>query len=179
MKFEKTIFKEDEKLNFIGTEEVHYNFIETFTGYNYITKTIVFLNEDAVDDLFVSNLLTNEYKIPILTIVESYMNLRGSYYKKNQIFRDYFLLNNKGSTEKIRSLLEKLYEKYTGDVVFIKFDNKTGILYYQEMNCDNFKSLIKLRMDTLKQTKGVKKILKSIDKLTKEEKKELAKTLLN
>lgn len=82
MKFEKTIFKEDEKLNFIGTEEVHYNFIETFTGYNYITKTIVFLNEDAVDDLFVSNLLTNEYKIPILTIVESYMNLRGSYYKK-------------------------------------------------------------------------------------------------
>jgi hypothetical protein len=179
MKFEKTIFKEDEKLNFIGTEEVHYNFIETFTGYNYITKTIVFLNEDAVDDLFVSNLLTNEYKIPILTIVESYMNLRGSYYKKNQIFSDYFLLNNKGSTEKIRSLLEKLYEKYTGDVVFIKFDNKTGILYYQEMNCDNFKSLIKLRMDTLKQTKGVKKILKSIDKLTEEEKKELAKTLLN
>lgn len=34
-------------------------------------------------------------------------------------------------------------------------------------------------MDTLKQTKGVKKILKSIDKLTEEEKKELAKTLLN
>ena len=136
-----------------------------------VSDTIKFVGESIEDDM---EFIFNDENFPTW-IKESKISIEN----KMKLFSDYFLLNNKGSTEKIRSLLEKLYEKYTGDVVFIKFDNKTGILYYQEMNCDNFKSLIKLRMDTLKQTKGVKKILKSIDKLTEEEKKELAKTILN
>ena len=65
MNFEKTTFTEEEQLNFIGTKELHYNFSETFTGYNYITKTIVYLGE-SVSNLIISNFLEKELNIDII-----------------------------------------------------------------------------------------------------------------
>ena len=79
------------------------------------------------------------------------------------------------------SLLKSLSDKFTGDVIFVKFDTSTGILSYQEIDSEQFKELIKLRIKKIKEeTDKVKinEILKTIEKLTKEEKTEIIKALI-
>ena len=174
MNFEKTTFTEEEQLNFIGTREFHYNFSETFTGYNYITKTIVYLEECA------SNLLEKELNIDVLINVKYYMSERNSYFRDNHSFQDYVSFKNLKKFA-MSSLLESLKNKFTGDVIFVKFDTSTGVLSYQEVDSEQFKELVKLRIKKIKEeTDKVKinELFKSIEKLTKEEKAEIIKALI-
>ena len=179
MNFEKTTFTEEEQLNFIGTKEFHYNFSETFTGYNYITKTIVYL-EESVSNLLISNLLEKELNIDVLINVKYYMSESRSYFRDNHSFQDYVSFKNLKQPSML-SLLKSLSDKFTGDTIFVKFDTSTGILSYQEIDSAQFKELIKLRIKKIKEeTDKVKinEILKTIEKLTKEEKTEIIKALI-
>ena len=67
MKFEKTTFTKEEQLNFVGTKEVSYSYLKD----NIETKNIIFLNKESVNDLLISNLLVNEYNVPVLRIVDT------------------------------------------------------------------------------------------------------------
>lgn len=179
MNFEKTTFTEEEQLNFIGTRELHYNFSETFTGYNYITKTIVYL-EESVSNLLISNLLEKELNIDVLINVKYYMSESRSYFRDNHSFQDYVLFKNLKKPTML-SLLKALSEKFTGDVIFVKFDTSTGILSYQEVDSKQFKELVKLRIEKIEEeTDKVKinELLKTIKKLTKEEKAEIITALI-
>lgn len=179
MNFEKTTFTEEEQLNFIGTKEFHYNFSETFTGYNYITKTIVYL-EECASNLLISNLLEKELNIDVLINVKYYMSEKNSYFRDNHSFQDYVSFKNLKKTTML-SLLKALSEKFTGDVIFVKFDTSTGILSYQEVDSKQFKELVKLRIEKIEEeTDKVKinELLKTIKKLTKEEKAEIITALI-
>ena len=179
MNFEKTTFTEEEQLNFIGTKELHYNFSETFTGYNYITRTIVYLGEYA-SNLLVSNLLEKELNIDVLINVKYYMSEKNSYFRDNHSFQDYVSFKNVKKPTML-SLLESLNKKFTGDIIFIKFDTSTGILSYQEVDSEEFKELVKLRIEKIKEeTDKVKinELLKTIEQLTKEEKTEIITALI-
>lgn len=179
MNFKKTTFTEEEQLNFIGTREFHYNFSETFTGYNYITKTIVYL-EECASNLLISNLLEKELNIDVLINVKYYMSERNSYFRDNHSFQDYISFKNLKKSA-MSSLLESLKNKFTGDVIFVKFDTSTGVLSYQEVDSEQFKELVKLRIKKIKEeTDKVKinEILKTIEKLTKEEKTEIITALI-
>lgn len=179
MNFEKTIFTEEEQLNFIGTRELHYNFSETFTGYNYITKTIVYL-EECASNLLISNLLEKELNIDVLINVKYYMSESRSYFRDNHSFQDYVSFKNLKKPN-MSSLLKALSDKFTGDVIFVKFNTSTGLLSYQEVDYETFKELVKLRIEKIKEeTDKVKinEILKTIEKLTKEEKAEIITALI-
>lgn len=179
MNFEKTTFTEEEQLNFIGTKKFHYNFSETFTGYNYITKTIVYL-EECASNLLISNLLEKELNIDVLINVKYYMSEKNSYFRDNHSFQDYVSFKNLKKTTML-SLLKALSEKFTGDVIFVKFDTSTGILSYQEVDSKQFKELVKLRIEKIEEeTDKVKinELLKTIKKLTKEEKAEIITALI-
>lgn len=179
MNFEKTTFTEEEQLNFIGTKELHYNFSETFTGYNYITRTIVYLGEYA-SNLLVSNLLEKELNIDVLINVKYYMSEKNSYFRDNHSFQDYVSFKNLKKSA-MSSLLKSLSDKFTGDVIFVKFDTSTGILSYQEVDSKQFKELVKLRIEKIEEeTDKVKinELLKTIKKLTKEEKAEIITALI-
>lgn len=179
MNFEKTTFTEEEQLKFIGTKEFHYNFSETFTGYNYITKTIVYLGE-TVSNLIISNFLEKELNIDVLINVKYYMSEKNSYFRDNHSFQDYVSFKNVKKPTML-SLLESLNKKFTGDIIFIKFDTSTGILSYQEVDSEEFKELVKLRIEKIKEeTDKVKinELLKTIEQLTKEEKTEIITALI-
>lgn len=179
MNFEKTTFTEEEQLNFIGTREFHYNFSETFTGYNYITKTIVYL-EECASNLLISNLLEKELNIDVLINVKYYMSERNSYFRDNHSFQDYVSFKNLKKSA-MSSLLKSLSDKFTGDTIFVKFDTSTGILSYQEVDSKQFKELVKLRIEKIEEeTDKVKinELLKTIKKLTKEEKAEIITALI-
>lgn len=179
MNFEKTTFTEEEQLNFIGTKEFHYNFSETFTGYNYITKTIVYLGE-SVSNLIISNFLEKELNIDVLINVKYYMSEKNSYFRDNHSFQDYVSFKNVKKPTML-SLLGSLNSKFTGDIIFVKFDTSTGILSYQEVDSEQFKELVKLRIKKIKEeTDKVKinEILKTIERLTKEEKTEIITALI-
>lgn len=179
MNFEKTTFTEEEQLNFIGTREFHYNFSETFTGYNYITKTIVYL-EECASNLLISNLLEKELNIDVLINVKYYMSEKNSYFRDNHSFQDYVSFKNLKKSA-MSSLLKALSDKFTGDIIFVKFDASTGILSYQEVDSKQFKELVKLRIEKIEEeTDKVKinELLKTIKKLTKEEKAEIITALI-
>ena len=179
MNFEKTTFTEEEQLNFIGTREFHYNFSETFTGYNYITKTIVYL-EECASNLLISNLLEKELNIDVLINVKYYMSESNSYFRDNHSFQDYVSFKNLKKPTML-SLLKALSDKFTGDIIFVKFDTSTGFLSYQEVDSKQFKELVKLRIEKIEEETDkvkIKELLKSIEKLTKEEKTEIVKALI-
>lgn len=179
MEIKKTTFTEEEQLNFIGTRELHYNFSETFTGYNYITKTIVYL-EECASNLLISNLLEKELNIDVLINVKYYMSENNSYFRDNHSFQDYVSFKNLKKSAML-SLLKALSDKFTGDVIFVKFDTSTGILSYQEVDSKQFKELVKLRIEKIKEEIDkvkINEILKTIEKLTKEEKTEIIKALI-
>lgn len=179
MNFEKTTFTEEEQLNFIGTREFHYNFSETFTGYNFTTKTIVYLEEYA-SDLLISNFLEKELNIDVLINVKYYMSENRSYFRDNHSFQDYVSFKNLKKPTML-SLLKALSDKFTGDIIFVKFDSSTGILSYQEVDYEQFKELVKLRIEKIKEeTDKVKinELLKTIEQLTKEEKTEIITALI-
>ena len=149
MNFKKTTFTKEEQLNFIGTKEFHYNFSETFTGYNYITKTIVYLGE-SVSNLIISNFLEKKLNIDVLINVKYYMSEKNSYFRDNHSFQDYVSFKNLKKSAML-SLLDSLKNKFTGDIIFVKFDASTGLFSYQEVDSEQFKELVKLRIEKIKE----------------------------
>ena len=108
------------------------------------------------------------------------MSERNSYFRDNHSFQDYVSFKNLKKFA-MSSLLESLKNKFTGDVIFVKFDTSTGVLSYQEVDSEQFKELVKLRIKKIKEeTDKVKinELFKSIEKLTKEEKAEIIKALI-
>jgi len=174
MNFEKTTFTEEEQLNFIGTKEFHYNFSETFTGYNYITKTIVYLGE-SVSNLIISNFLEKELNIDVLINVKYYMSERNSYFRDNHSFQDYVSFKNLKKSAML-SLLGSLNSKFTGDIIFVKFDTSTGILSYQEVDSEQFKELVNiLDISLLESIKRKQDVIQNVKAYGKKEIADLMK----
>lgn len=175
MNFKKTTFTKEEQLNFIGTKEVSYSYLKYNKEYLSETKDIIFLNKESVNDLLISNLLINEYNVPVLRTT----NTEEKSYEVNQVFEDFESLDVKNII-KIMPLLQSLLVS-DNDVIFVKFDTSTGILSYQEVDSEQFKELVKLRIKKIKEeTDKVKinEILKTIERLTKEEKSEIITALI-
>ena len=108
------------------------------------------------------------------------MSEKNSYFRDNHSFQDYVSFKNLKKSAML-SLLKALSEKFTGDVIFVKFDTSTGILSYQEVDSKQFKELVKLRIEKIEEeTDKVKinELLKTIKKLTKEEKAEIITALI-
>lgn len=172
MNFKKTIFTKEEQLNFIGTKEVSYSYLKD----NIETKNIIFLNKESVNDLLISNLLINEYKVPVLRTVDK----EEKCYEVNQVFEDFEALDIKNII-KIIPLLQSLLISYN-DVIFVRFDSSTGTLHYQEMKNEDFESIVEIKIENLMFLENVESnynvALKAIRKLTDEEKKEIIREIL-
>ena len=172
MKFEKTTFTEEEQLNFVGTKEVSYSYLKD----NIETKNIIFLNKESVNDLLISNLLVNEYNVPVLRIVDT----EEKCYEVNQVFEDFESLDIKNII-KIIPLLQSLLIS-NNDVILVKFDKETGTLHYQEMNSKDFETIVEIKIENLMFLENVESnynvALKAIRKLTDEEKKEIIREIL-
>lgn len=176
MNFKKTTFTKEEQLNFIGKKEVNYSYLKDNKEYLSETKNIIFLNKESINDLLISNLLVNEYNIPVLRTVDT----EEKHYEVNQVFEDFESLDVK-SIIKIMPLLQSLLIS-NNDVIFVKFDSSTGTLYYQEMKKEDFEPIVELKIENLMFLENVESnynvALKAIRKLTDEEKKEIIRELL-
>lgn len=176
MNFKKTTFTKEEQLNFVGTKEVSYSYLKDNKEYSTETKDIIFLNKESVNDLLISNLLVNEYNVPVLRTVDS----EEKYYEVNQVFEDFESLDIKNII-KIMPLLQSLLIS-DNDVIFVKFDNSTGTLHYQEMKNEDFEPIVEMKIENLMFLENVESnynvALKAIRKLTDEEKKEIIRELL-
>lgn len=176
MNFEKTTFTKEEQLNFIGAKEVNYSYLKDNKEYLSETKNIIFLNKESVNDLLISNLLIDEYNVPVLRTVDR----EEKHYEVNQVFEDFESLDIK-SVIKIMPLLQNLLMS-NNDVIFVKFDSSTGTLYYQEMRNKDFEPIIELKIENLMFLENVESnyniALKAVRKLTDEEKKEIIREIL-
>lgn len=159
-------------MNFIGKKEISYSYLKD----NIETKDIIFLNKESVNDLLISNLLVNEYNIPVLRTADT----EEKCYEVNQVFEEFESLDIKNII-KIIPLLQSLLIS-DNDVIFVRFDSSTGTLYYQEMNNKDFEPIIELKIENLMFLENVESnynvALKAIRKLTDEEKKEIIRELL-
>ena len=176
MNFKKTTFTKEEQLNFVGTKEVSYSYLKDNKEYLSETKNIIFLNKESVNDLLISNLLIDEYNVPVLRTVDR----EEKHYEVNQVFEDFESLDIK-SVIKIMPLLQNLLMS-NNDVIFVKFDSSTGTLYYQEMRNKDFEPIIELKIENLMFLENVESnyniALKAVRKLTDEEKKEIIREIL-
>lgn len=176
MNFKKTTFTKEEQLNFVGTKKVIYSYLKDNKEYLSETKNIIFLNKESVNDLLISNLLVNEYNVPVLRIADT----EEKYYEVNQVFEDFESLDMKNII-KIIPLLQSLLIS-NNDVIFVKFDRLTGTLHYQEMNNEDFEPIVELKIENLMFLENVESnynvALKAIRKLTDEEKKEIIREIL-
>lgn len=176
MKFEKTTFTKEEQLNFIGIKEVSYSYLKDNKEYSTETKNIIYLNKESVNDLLISNLLVNQYNVPVLRIADT----EEKCYEVNQVFEEFESLDIKNII-KIIPLLQSLLIS-DNDVIFVRFDSSTGTLYYQEMNNKYFEPVIEMKIENLMFLENVESnynvALKAIRKLTDEEKKEIIRELL-
>lgn len=176
MNFKKTTFTKEEQLNFVGTKEVIYSYLNDNKEYLAETKNIIYLNKESVNDLLISNLLINEYNVPVLRTT----NTEEKCYEVNQVFEDFESLDMKNII-KIIPLLQSLLIS-NNDVIFVKFDRLTGTLHYQEMKKEDFEPIVELRIENLMFLENVESnynvALKAIRKLTDEEKKEIIRELL-
>ena len=173
MNFKKTTFTKEEQLNFIGTKEVSYSYLKDNKEYLSETKNIIYLNKESVNDLLISNLLVNEYNIPVLKTVDTEE-------KRYEVFEDFESLDIKNII-KIIPLLQSLLVS-NNDVIFVKFDSSTGTLHYQEMNKKDFETIVEIKIENLMFLENVEtnynKALKAVRKLTDEEKKEIIREML-
>lgn len=153
-----------------------YSYLKDNKEYLSETKNIIFLNKESVNDLLISNLLINEYNVPVLRTT----NTEEKSYEVNQIFEDFESLDVKNII-KIIPLLQSLLIS-DNDVIFVKFDRLTGTLHYQEMKKEDFEPIVELRIENLMFLENVESnynvALKAIRKLTDEEKKEIIRELL-
>ena len=176
MNFKKTTFTKEEQLNFVGTKKVSYSYLKDNKECLSETKDIIFLNKESVNDLLISNLLINEYNVPVLRTT----NTEEKSYEVNQVFEDFESLDVK-SIIKIMPLLQSLLTS-NNDVIFVRFDSSTGTLHYQEMKKEDFEPIVELRIENLMFLENVESnynvALKVIRKLTDEEKKEIIRELL-
>lgn len=176
MNFKKTTFTKEEQLNFIGIKEVSYSYLKDNKEYSTETKDIIFLNKESVNDLLISNLLINEYNVPVLRTTDT----EEKCYEVNQVFEDFKSLDIKNII-KIMPLLQSLLIN-NNDVIFVKFDSSTGTLHYQEMNNKDFEPVIEMKIENLMFLENVESnynvALKAIRKLTDEEKKEIIREIL-
>lgn len=176
MNFKKTTFTKEEQLNFIGTKEVSYSYLKDNKEYLSETKNIIFLNKESVNDLLISNLLVNEYNVPVLRTVGT----EEKSYEVNQVFEDFEALDIKNII-KIIPLLQSLLIS-NNDVIFVKFDSSTGTLHYQEMNSKDFETIVEIKIENLmfleNAASNYNVALKAIRKLTDEEKKEIIREML-
>lgn len=176
MNFKKTTFTKEEQLNFVGTKEVSYSYLRDNKEYLSETKNIIFLNKESVNDLLISNLLIDEYNVPVLRTVDR----EEKHYEVNQVFEHFESLDIK-SIVKIMPLLQSLLIN-NNDVILVKFDTSTGTLHYQEMKNEDFEPVIELKIENLMFLENVESnynvALKAVRKLTDEEKKEIIRELL-
>ena len=176
MNFKKTTFTKEEQLNFVGTKKVIYSYLKDNKEYLSETKNIIFLNKESVNDLLISNLLVNQYNVPVLRIADT----EEKCYEVNQDFKDFESLDIKNII-KIIPLLQSLLIS-NNDVIFVKFDRLTGTLHYQEMNSKDFELIVELKIENLMFLENVEtnynKALKAVRKLTDEEKKEIIREML-
>ena len=176
MNFKKTTFTKEEQLNFIGTKEISYSYLKDNKEYLSETKNIIFLNKESVNDLLISNLLINEYNVPILRTAGT----EEKSYEVNQVFEEFEALAVKNII-KIMPLLQSLLIS-DNDVIFVKFDSSTGTLHYQEMNSKDFETIVEIKIENLMFLENVESnynvALKAIRKLTDEEKKEIIREIL-
>lgn len=176
MNFRKTTFTKEEQLNFVGTKEVRYSYLKDNKECLSETKNIIFLNKESVNDLLISNLLVNEYNIPVLRTA----NTEEKCYEVNQVFEELQSLDIKNII-KIIPLLQSLLIS-NNNVILVKFDTSTGTLNYQEMNSKDFETIVEIKIENLMFLENVESnynvALKAIRKLTDEEKKEIIRELL-
>lgn len=176
MNFKKTTFTKEEQLNFVGTKKVIYSYLKDNKEYLFETKDIIFLNKESVNDLLISNLLTNEYNVPVLRTVDT----EEKCYEVNQVFEDFESLEIKNII-KIMPLLQSLLIS-NNNVIFVRFDSSTGTLYYQEMNNKDFEPVIEIKIENLMFLENIESnynvALKAVRKLTDEEKKEIIREIL-
>ena len=163
-------------MNFVGTKKVSYSYLKDNKEYLSETKNIIFLNKESVNDLLISNLLIDEYNVPVLRTVDR----EEKHYEVNQVFEDFESLDIK-SVIKIMPLLQNLLMS-NNDVIFVKFDSSTRTLYYQEMRNKDFEPIIELKIENLMFLDNVESnyniALKAVRKLTDEEKKEIIREIL-
>ena len=183
MKFKETTFTKEE-MNIISVQAVKNNYADYGMNITCNKKTIIYLNK-SFNELIVSHLLDKCLGIPVIAEWEGYAKgTEHNYYRLNHVFEDKINFNQ--DLLKNHTSLDTLFrESYS--FVIVKFDDKNGVIYYQEI--DKKQALLLLNTKTKEKRAEIREEQKNRNlnnainifaKLSEEEQKELlVKLLLN
>ena len=184
MEFKETTFAKEE-MNINSVQEVKSNYQDYgMEGIIHNKKTIIYLNRNF-NELIVSSLLDKCLDIPVIAKFGGYaQGQENNYYHLNHVFEDKINFNE--DLLKNYTLLDKLFRD-SSSFVIVKFDEKNGIIYYQEIV--KIQTLFLLESKTKEKRAEIQEDQKNrnlnnsiniFSKLSEEEQKELlVKLLLN
>ena len=136
-------------------------------------KVIIYLNK-SLDELIISNFLDKCLNIPVIAEWGGYAKgTEHNYYRLNHVFEDKINFNE--DLLKNYSSLNNLF-RTSHSFVVVKFDKKSGIIYYEEL--DKNQAILLLENKEEQKTRNLNNAIHIFSQLTEEEQKELLVKLL-
>lgn len=181
MKFNETKFTQDEmKVN--SVQLVKYDYLDYGMKIEKSQKVIIYLNK-SLDELIISNFLDKCLNIPVIAEWGGYAKgTEHNYYRLNHVFEDKINFNE--DLLKNYSLLNNLF-RTSHSFVIVKFDKKSGIIYYEELDKNQaillLENKVKEKRNEIKEeqkTRNLNNAIHIFSQLTEEEQKELLVKLL-
>ena len=184
MEFKETTFTKEE-MNIISAQLVKSNYQDYgMEGIIHNRKTIIYLNSNF-NELIVSYLLDKCLDIPVIAKFGGYaQGQENNYYHLNHVFEDKINFNE--DLLENYTLLDKLFRD-SSSFLIVKFDEKNGVIYYQEI--DKAQAFLLLETKTKEKenkiqeeqkNRNLNNAINAFSKLTEEEQKELlVKLVLN
>lgn len=180
MKFNETKFSQKEmKVNSI--QLVKYDYLDYGMNIEKSQKVIIYLNK-SLDELIISNFLDKCLNIPVIAEWGGYAKgTEHNYYRLNHVFEDKINFNE--DLLKNYSSLNNLF-RTSHSFVVVKFDKKSGIIYYEELDKNQAILLldkVKEKRNEIKEeqkTRNLNNAIHIFSQLTEEEQKELLVKLL-
>ena len=181
MEFKETKFTQEE-IEVVSVQLLNYNYLDYGMNIEKSQKVIIYLN-NSLDELIISNFLDKCLKIPVIAEWGGYAKgTEHNYYRLNHVFEDKINFNE--NLLKNCSLLNNLFRS-SHSFVIVKFDKKSGIIYYEELGkkqaCLLLENKVKEKRNKIKEEEKNRNLNEAINifsKLTEEEQKELLVKLL-
>ena len=176
MKFKETKFTQEE-IEVSSVQLLNYNYLDYGMNIEKSQKVIIYLN-NSLNELIISNFIDKCLNIPVIAEWGGYaQGTEHNYYRLNHVFEDKINFNE--DLLKNYSLLNNLFRS-SHSFVILKFDKKSGIIYYEELDkkqaCLLLENKVKEKRNKIKeeeQNRNLNEAINIFSKLTEEEQKEL------
>lgn len=181
MKFNETKFTQEE-MKVSSVQLLQYNFLDYGMNIEKSQKVIIYLN-NSLDKLIISSFLDKCLNIPVIAEWGGYAKgTEHNYYRLNHVFEDKINFNE--DLLKNYSPLNNLF-RTSHSFVVVKFDKKSGIIYYEELDKNQaillLENKVKEKRNEIKEeqkTRNLNNAIHIFSQLTEEEQKELLVKLL-